>query len=79
MLDLKKRVTRGEANAIFAGKKAEAYGLFEILTKQAKGFEALFSFADNDARDAVVLLIAENYKTWLNFRLLPFKNIKIDK
>jgi flotillin len=75
----KRRVARGEADAIFAKKDAEARGLYEILTKQAKGFDALVAAAGNNPSDAVSLLIADKLEDLVALQAQAISNIKIDK
>jgi flotillin len=36
-----RELAKGEADAIFAKMEAEAKGLYEILTKQAEGYEVV--------------------------------------
>lgn len=74
-----RRIAKGDADAIFVKKDAEARGLFEILTKQAKGFEALVASAGNSPRDAVVLLIADKLQELVELQAKAISNIKIDK
>lgn len=74
-----RRIAKGDADAIFVKKDAEARGLFEILTKQAKGFEALVASAGDSPRDAVVLLIADKLQELVELQAKAISNIKIDK
>lgn len=75
----KRRVARGEADAIFAKREAEAKGQFEILTKQAKGFEALVAAAGDNPNDAVSMLIADKLEDLVAIQAKAIANIKIDK
>ena len=53
-----KRVNaKGEADAIFAKMEAEAKGLYEILTKQASGYDKMIQAAGGDATKAYTLLL----------------------
>ena len=54
-----RRLAKGEADGLFLKKEAEAKGNYEILTKQALGFEKLVASAGDNPRDAVLLLIAD--------------------
>jgi flotillin len=74
-----RRIARGEADAIFLKKEAEAKGQYEILTKQAQGFEQLVKSAGNDPRDAVILLIADKLTDLVKLQADAISNIKIDK
>jgi len=74
-----RRLARGEADAILFMKQAEAQGLYEILTKQAQGFEKIVSAAGNNSRDAVLLLIADKLEDLVKIQAEAIQNIKIDK
>jgi flotillin len=74
-----RRIAKGEADAIFLKKEAEAKGLFEILTKQAQGFDKLVSSAGNSPQDAALLMIADKLETIVALQTEAIKNIKIDK
>ncbi|NQX82731.1 MAG: flotillin family protein [Flavobacteriaceae bacterium] len=74
-----RRIARGEADAIFLKKEAEAKGIYEILTKQAAGFERIVKAADGSSKDAVLLLIADKLPELVKTQAEAIKNIKIDK
>lgn len=74
-----RRVAKGEADAIFLKKEAEAKGLYEILTKQAEGFDKVVAAAGESAQDAVMLLIADKLEELVKLQSDAIKNIKIDK
>lgn len=74
-----RRIARGEADAIFFKKEAEAKGLYEILTRQAEGLDRIVKAAGNDAKDAVLLLIADKLPELVRTQADAIKNIKIDK
>ena len=74
-----RRIARGEADAIFAKKDAEARGIFEILTKQAQGFDKIVSAAGNNSKDAAMLIIADKIEELVRMQSEAIKNIKIDK
>jgi flotillin len=73
-----RREARGEADAIFMKMEAEAKGIFEILTKQAEGFEKLNKAAGN-SRDAVMMMIADKLPELVKTQVEAVKNLKIDK
>lgn len=75
----KRRLARGEADAIYAKKLAEAKGLFEILEKQAEGFDQLVKATNGNTRDAVLMLIADKLPELVKTQVEAIKNIKIDK
>lgn len=74
-----RRIAKGEADAIFLKKEAEAKGLFEILTKQAQGLDRIVSAAGDDAKDAVLLLVADKLPELVKTQAEAISNIKIDK
>lgn len=74
-----RREAKGEADAIVLKKEAEAKGLFEILKKQAEGFDLVIKAADNNSRDAVLLLIADKLPELVKTQVEAIKNIKFDK
>lgn len=74
-----RRIAKGEADAIFLRKEAEAKGIYEILTKQAEGLDRIVEAAGNDSKDAVLLLIADKLPELVKTQAEAIKNIKIDK
>lgn len=74
-----RRIAKGEADAIYLKKEAEARGNYEILSKQAEGFEKLVRSAGNESRDAVMFLIADQLPELVKLQVEAIKNIKIDK
>jgi flotillin len=74
-----RRIAKGEADAIFLKKEAEAKGLYEILTKQAEGLDRIVKAAGSDPKDAVLLLIADKLPELVRTQAEAIKNIKIDK
>ncbi|MCT4623058.1 MAG: SPFH domain-containing protein [Schleiferiaceae bacterium] len=74
-----RRIARGEADAIYAKLEAEARGHYEILSKQAEGFERLVASAGNDPKDAFMLLMAEKLPELVKTQVDAIKDIKIDK
>lgn len=74
-----RRIARGEADAILVKKQAEAQGIYEVLTKQAHGFEQLVNSANNNARDAAMLMIADKLPELVRIQVEAIKNLKIDK
>lgn len=78
MAEQARRKARGEADAIYAVKEAEARGLYEVLSKQAEGFDKLVK-ASGDANDAVKMLVADKLEELTRIQVDAIKNIKIDK
>ncbi len=74
-----RRIAKGQADAIFLKKEAEAKGLYEILTKQAEGLDRIVKAAGNDPKDAVLLLVADKLPELVKTQAEAIKNIKIDK
>jgi flotillin len=74
-----RRIAKGEADSILFKKRAEAEGIFEILTKQAQGLDKIVQAADNNSKDAVLLLIADKLPELVKTQAEAIKNIKIDK
>ena len=75
----RRRIARGEADAIYARKEAEARGMYELLSKQAEGFEKLVNSAGNNSKDAVLLMVADKLPELVKTQVEAIKNIKIDK
>ena len=75
-----KRVNaKGEAAAIFAKMEAEAKGLYEILTKQAQGYDKMIQAAGGDATKAYTLLLLEKLPELVKTQVEAIKGINIDK
>lgn len=75
-----KRVNaKGEADAIFAKMEAEAKGLYEILTKQASGYDKMIQAAGGDATKAYTLLLLEKLPELVKTQVEAVKGINIDK
>ena len=70
---------RGQADAIYAKMEAEAKGLYEILTKQAEGYEKMVNAAGGDPQSAYQLLLIEKLPELIKTQVEAVKNIKIDK
>ena len=74
-----RRLAKGEADAIFLKKEAEAKGLYEILSNQALGFDKIVKATGGNSRDAVLMLIADKLEDLVATQVEAIKNIKIDK
>ncbi len=75
-----KRVNaKGEADAIFAKMEAEAKGLYEVLTKQADGYDKMIKAAGGDATKAYTLLLLEKLPELVKTQVEAIKGISIDK
>ena len=75
----KRRIAKGEADAIYAKMEAEARGAEEILKKQAAGFAEIVKSAGGDTEAAHKLLIADKLEELMRVQVEAIKNIKIDK
>lgn len=74
-----RRIAKGEADAILFRKQAEAQGLYEVLSKQAQGFQQLVSAAGNNSKDAAMLMIADKLEQLVRLQAEAIQNVKIDK
>ena len=75
-----KRVNaKGEADAIFAKMEAEAKGLYEMLAKQASGYDKMIQAAGGDATKAYSLLLLEKLPELVKTQVEAIKGINIDK
>jgi flotillin len=74
-----RRLAKGDADAILLKKQAVAQGDYEILTKQAAGFLKMVEAANNNTRDAVLLMIADRLPEIVKTQVEAIKNLKIDK
>ncbi|HMP91870.1 MAG TPA: SPFH domain-containing protein, partial [Phnomibacter sp.] len=70
---------KGEADAIYAKMEAEARGLYEILSKQADGYQQVVGAAGGDPSKAFQLLLIEKLPDLVRTQVEAIKNIKIDK
>jgi flotillin len=79
MAEKTRRIAKGEADAIFLKKEAEARGQQEILTRQAAGLAEIVRAAGGDPKDALRLLLADKMEDLIAIQVEAIKNIKIDK
>ncbi len=79
MAEQTRRHAKGDADAIFMKMEAQAKGIFEILGKQASGFEKLVNAANKDAQKAVMMMIADKLPELVKTQVEAVKNLKIDK
>ena len=75
----KRAIARGEADAVFARMEAEAKGLYEILTRQAQGYDKMVQAAGGDATAAYSLLLLEKLPELVKTQVEAIKGINIDK
>jgi len=74
-----RRHAKGDADAIYLKMEAQAKGIFEILSKQANGFDKLVEAAGKDPKAAVMLMIADKLPELVKTQVEAIKNLKIDK
>lgn len=74
-----RRVAQGEADALLAKMTAEAEGNFQILAKQAEGFQKMIDAASGDPTKAVQLMIVDKLPQLVQMQTEAIKNIKIDE
>ena len=74
-----RRLAKGEADAILYKMQAEAKGLYEILEKQALGFDQIVKATNGNTKDAVLMIIADKLENLVKTQVEAIKNIKIDK
>ena len=69
---------KGEADAAYAKMEAEARGLFEILSRQASGYDKMVQAAGGDATKAYMLLLLEKLPELVRTQVEAIKGINID-
>ncbi|MBQ3238865.1 MAG: flotillin family protein [Bacteroidaceae bacterium] len=69
---------KGDADAIYAKMEAEAKGLYEILTKQAAGYDKMVEAAGGDANKAYMLLLLEKLPELVKTQVEAVKGVNID-
>ena len=74
-----RRQASGEADAIYAKMEAQARGMQEILTKQAAGFERIVAAAGGDAKNAMMLMLADKMEDLMKIQVEAIRDLKIDK
>jgi flotillin len=74
-----RRHAKGDADAIFLKMAAEGKGIFEILSKQAEGFQKLVKATGDDSQSAVMMMIADKLPELVKTQVEAIKNLKIDK
>ena len=69
---------QGEADAAYAKMEAEARGLFEILSRQASGYDKMVQAAGGDATKAYMLLLLEKLPELVRTQVEAIKGVNID-
>lgn len=74
-----RREAKGEADAIFLKRDAEARGNREILMRQAEGLKSIVDAACGNPQLAALLMITEKLPKLVATQVEAIKNLKIDK
>jgi len=69
---------KGEADALFAKMEAQGKGSYEILTKQAQGYDKMVQAAGGDANKAYMLLLLDKLPELVSTQVEAVKGINID-
>ncbi len=75
----KRRVARGEADAVLLKYEAEAKGIRLVLESKAAGYAGLVQSCSGDARAVATLLMTEKIEDVVALQVEAIKNLKIDK
>lgn len=75
----RRRVARGEADAVLARFEAEAEGVRKLLEAKADGYAKLVESAGGDAKAAATLLLVEKLEDIVGKQVEAISNLKIDK
>ncbi|MCM2278994.1 MAG: SPFH domain-containing protein [Oligoflexia bacterium] len=75
----KRRIARGEADAILARYAAEAEGIQKVLQAKAKGYEELLRISSRDPALVPTLLMVEKLPELVEQQVRAIQNLKIDK
>ena len=70
---------KGEADALYAKMEAQGKGSYEILTKQAQGYDKMVQAAGGDANKAYMLLLLDKLPELVSTQVEAVKGINIDK
>src|SRR5690606_25391016 len=75
----RRRIARGEADAVLAKYKAEAEGVQSVLEAKAKGYERLLQVCAQRPDLAPTLLVIEKLPELVAEQVKAIQNLKIDK
>lgn len=75
----RRRIARGEADAILAKYRAEAEGVQAVLEAKAKGYEQLVNLCGENMNLAPTLLMVEKLPEIIETQVKAIQNLKIDK
>jgi flotillin len=77
--DRKRRIAKGEADAILAKFMADAEGTKQLLEAKAAGYEKIIDSCDGDSNVAATLLLLEKMELLVEKQVEAISNLKIDK
>jgi flotillin len=75
----RRRIARGDADAILARYRAEAEGVQTVLEAKAKGYEELLRICGDQVQMAPTLLLVEKLPQIVAEQVKAIQNLKIDK
>lgn len=75
----RRRIARGEADAVLARYQAEAEGVQAVLTAKARGYEMLLSICGEQKQLAPTLLMVEKMPELVAEQVKAIQGLKIDK
>ncbi len=75
----RRRIARGEADAVLAKYNAEAEGVRRVLEAKAKGYEELFRVCGAEPHLVPTLMLVEKLPELVDIQVKAIQNLKIDK
>jgi flotillin len=77
--EMKRRVARGEADAVLQKYQAEAEGIKKVLDAKAEGYRALMESCGSERYLAPTLLLVEKLPELIEQQVRAVQNLKIDR
>jgi len=74
-----RKLAQGRADGTLYEMKAKAQGIYEILSRQADGFQKMVEAAGGDTHNAALLMMIDRLPELVQLQVEAIKNIKIDK
>ena len=74
-----REVAKGEADAIFLKKEAQAKGIFEILSKSAEGFKSIVDSCGGSVSGAIQMMLTDKMPELMKIQMEAIAGIDIDK
>ncbi len=75
----RRRIARGEADAVLAKYEAEAKGVRQVLDSKAAGYQGMVESCHGDAKSAATFLMVEKIEEIVAMQVEAIRNLKIDK